>query len=204
MAHRWIWMFPAASIRSTAKKERARGRERALGLQACGVPCQLLDRAQIREIEPAVSDAVTSAIYCPVDAHVTPPSVVWAFAKAARQFGADIHTGAQVSSLIKRGDRVAGVTMRDGDVYADTVVNTAGIGASQLMAEDRGACSGGLFARADVRDRAHSAAAADLHPQHQADTLRNDRHRSHARERHVRNHHHGGRHEGNSRRGPSA
>ena len=117
-----------------SEEAKARGRERAAGLQACGVPCEFLDHAQVKEIEPAVSEAVTGAIYCPVDAHVTPPSVVWAFAKAARRLGADIRTGTQVSSLIERGGRVVGVTTRDGDVLADTVVNTAGLGASQLMA----------------------------------------------------------------------
>jgi sarcosine oxidase subunit beta len=109
-----------------------RGLERARGLQACGVPCELLDYKQIKEIEPAVSEVAVSAIYCPVDAHVTPLCVVWAFAKAARRFGADIRTGVRVNALIKTGDRVTGVRCNDGEIHANTVVMTAGIGTSAL------------------------------------------------------------------------
>ena len=109
-----------------------RGRERAEGLKACGVPCELLDFKQIKEIEPAVSEIAVSAIYCPVDAHVTPLCVVWAFAKAARRLGAEIRTNVRVESLIRRGDRVVGVVSSDGEVFADTVVNTAGLGAAPL------------------------------------------------------------------------
>jgi sarcosine oxidase subunit beta len=96
------------------------------------VPCELIDHKQIREIEPAVSPIAVSAIHCPVDAHVTPLCVVWAFAKAARQLGADIRTGVSVTSLIRRGDRVVGVVSGEGEIFADMVVNTAGIGAPAL------------------------------------------------------------------------
>jgi glycine/D-amino acid oxidase-like deaminating enzyme len=109
-----------------------RGRERVDGLRACGVPCELLDRKQIQEIEPAVSDVAVSAIYCPIDAHVTPLCVVWAFAKAARRGGADIRTNVGVDKLIRRGDRVIGVVSGGREIFADTVVNTAGLGASRL------------------------------------------------------------------------
>lgn len=109
-----------------------RGQERARGLQECGVPCELLDYKQIKEIEPAVSEIAVSAIYCPVDAHVTPLCVVWAFAKAARRLGADIRTNVRVDSLITRGDRVIGVMSSQGEIYADMIVNTAGLGTSRL------------------------------------------------------------------------
>jgi glycine/D-amino acid oxidase-like deaminating enzyme len=110
----------------------ARGRERAAGLRACGVPCELLDGAQIRAIEPAVSDVVRGAIYCPIDGHVTPFCVVWAFAKAARQLGADIRTGVRVHSIIRAGDRAVGVVTDQGPVSADWIVNTAGLGVAAL------------------------------------------------------------------------
>jgi glycine/D-amino acid oxidase-like deaminating enzyme len=115
-----------------SEEDTQRGLERARGLQACGVPCELIDYKQIKEIEPAVSEIAVSANYCPVDAHVTPMCVVWAFAKAARRLGADIRTGASVASLIKRGDRVVGVVSSDGEIFANTVVITAGIGVSAL------------------------------------------------------------------------
>jgi glycine/D-amino acid oxidase-like deaminating enzyme len=108
------------------------GLERVRGLQACGVPCELLDRKQITEVEPALSDLAESAIYCPVDAHVTPPCVVWAFAKHARRLGANLRTGVRALSFIENAGRVIGVRTSEGDVYAGTVVNAAGGGAAAL------------------------------------------------------------------------
>ena len=107
-------------------------RERALGLQACGVPCQLLTRKEVQEIEPAVSDVVAGATYCAVDGHVTPPRVVWALAAAAKRYGAEIRTGVRVEAILKEGNRVVGVQTANGNVSAGWVVNTAGIGATQL------------------------------------------------------------------------
>ena len=52
--------------------------------------------------------------------------------EAARRLGADIRTNVGVEKLIRRGDRVVGVVSRDGEIFADTVVNTAGLGTSRL------------------------------------------------------------------------
>ena len=110
----------------------ARGRERAHGLNECGVPCELLSPEQIRDIEPAVSNIVSGAIYCPVDGHVTPFCVVWALANAARRLGADIRSRVRVLSLIRSGDRIIGVNTDQGPISADWVVNTAGLGVAPL------------------------------------------------------------------------
>jgi sarcosine oxidase subunit beta len=109
-----------------------RGLERARGLQACGVPCEFIDYKQIKDIEPAVSPIAINAIYCPIDAHVTPMGVVWAFAKAARELGADVRTGVRASSLISRGERVVGVLTSKGEMFADTVVCASGAGVPGL------------------------------------------------------------------------
>ena len=111
-----------------------RGLERARGLQECGVPCEFIDYKRIREIEPAVAPIAINAIYCPVDAHVTPMGVVWAFAKAARQMGADIRIGVRAISLISRGERVVGVVSSEGEIFADTVVCASGAGVPALAA----------------------------------------------------------------------
>jgi glycine/D-amino acid oxidase-like deaminating enzyme len=116
------------------EEDSERGLERARGLQACGVRCEFINYQQIKEIEPAVSPVARHAIYCPIDAHVTPMCVVWAFAKAARRLGADIRTNVHASSLINRDARVVGVVTSQGEVLADTVVNTAGEGTPTLAA----------------------------------------------------------------------
>jgi glycine/D-amino acid oxidase-like deaminating enzyme len=116
------------------EEDSARGLERARGLQACGVPVEFIDYKRIKEIEPAVAPIAINAIYCPVDAHVTPMGVVWAFAKAARQMGAEILTYTRALSLISRGERVVGLDTSAGTIFADTVVCTCGSGVPALAA----------------------------------------------------------------------
>lgn len=116
------------------EEDSARGLERARGLQACGVPVEFIEYKQIKEIEPAVAPIAINAIYCPIDAHVTPMGVVWAFTKAARQMGAEFLTNTPATSLISRGTRVVGVKTSAGEIFADNVVCAAGSGIPALTA----------------------------------------------------------------------
>lgn len=109
-------------------------KERVEGLQACGVDCRLLDRKEVQALEPAVSDVVLGATYCPVDGHVTPPSVTCAWAAAALRAGAEIRTRTPVVSLVRRGNRITGVRTATEEISAGWVVNVAGIGAEQIAA----------------------------------------------------------------------
>lgn len=107
-------------------------KDRVEGLRACGVDCRLLDRKEVQDLEPAVSDVVVGATYCPVDGHVTPPSVTWAWAAAARRAGAEIRTGVPVVSIMRKGARVVGVRTANEEIPAGWVVNVAGTGAEAL------------------------------------------------------------------------
>lgn len=107
-------------------------KDRVAGLTACGVDCRLLDRKEVQEIEPAVSDVVEGATYCPVDAHVTPPAVTWAWAAAAKRLGAEIRTGVAVRAILRHGTRVVGVQTDRETIPAGWVVNVAGVGAEAL------------------------------------------------------------------------
>jgi len=103
-------------------------KDRVEGLRACGVDCRLLDRKEVQEVEPAVSDVVVGATYCPVDGHITPPSVTWAWAAAARRAGAEIRIGVPVTGILKSGSRVIGVRTANEEIHAGWVVNVAGDG----------------------------------------------------------------------------
>lgn len=107
-------------------------RARVEGLRACGVDAHLLDRKEVQAVEPAVSDVVLGATYCPVDGHVTPPAVTWAFAAAARRHGAEIRIGAPVRAIVRDGARVVGVDTDEGRIAAGWVANCAGLGAEAL------------------------------------------------------------------------
>ncbi len=112
----------------------ARGRERAAGLAECGVPCQVVMRDELRELEPALSDAVIGATYCPIDGHVTPMTMVCAMAKGARRLGAEIRTRTEVESIVVERGRATGVRLAGEMISADWVVNVAGLGAARLAA----------------------------------------------------------------------
>ena len=114
-----------------ARELRSR-KDRVAGLLACGVDVRLLDRREVQEVEPAVSDLVEGATWCPVDAHVTPPSVTWALAAAAKRHGAEIKIGVPVRAILREGNRVVGVQTDAGRISAGWVVNVAGIGAQAL------------------------------------------------------------------------
>jgi len=107
-------------------------KDRVEGLRACGVDCRLLDRKEVQAVEPAVSDLVVGATYCPVDGHITPPAVTLAWAAAARRAGAEVRTGTPVVSLVRNGERIVGVRTKDEEISAGWVVNVAGVGAEAL------------------------------------------------------------------------
>jgi len=112
----------------------ARGRERAAGLVECGVPCQVVMREDLRELEPALSDAVAGATHCPIDGHVTPMAMVCALAKGARSHGAEIRTSTPVEAILVERGRAVGVRTAVETISAGWVVNTAGLGATGLAA----------------------------------------------------------------------
>ena len=107
-------------------------KDRVEGLRACGVDCRLLDRKEVQEVEPAVSDVVVGATYCPMDGHITPPSVTWAWAAAARRAGAEIRIGVPITGILRKGSRVIGVRSANEEIHAGWVVNVAGVGAQAL------------------------------------------------------------------------
>lgn len=106
--------------------------ERAEGLKACGVDCQVLTAKEVLELEPAINPAVEGATYCPADAHVTPLNAVWAFANAARRHGAEIRTQSPVDAILVSGDCAVGVRSGTETIHAGHVVNTAGADAPGL------------------------------------------------------------------------
>jgi glycine/D-amino acid oxidase-like deaminating enzyme len=116
------------------EKGLARARERAAGLVECGVPCEVVMRDELRTLEPALSDAVIGATYCPVDGHVTPMAMVSALAKGARRHGAEIRTHTPVEAILVERARAVGVRTAKETIAAGWVVNTAGLHAARLAA----------------------------------------------------------------------
>ncbi|WP_038156701.1 anaerobic glycerol-3-phosphate dehydrogenase subunit A [Trabulsiella guamensis] len=97
-----------------------------------GIEAEALTPAQARRIEPAVNPTLTGAVRVP-DGTVDPFRLTAANMLDAREHGATILTGCEVTGLVREGDRVRGVTLWNHNshetltLYAAVVINAAGI-----------------------------------------------------------------------------
>jgi glycine oxidase len=88
-------------------------------------PGHWLDRAELRELEPALSaDAVGAMLI--EHAHLTPPRFVRALGRAATKHGAEIHEGTPAIGFEIHGDEAAAVRTTDEAIAADWIVIAAG------------------------------------------------------------------------------
>ncbi|HVS58073.1 MAG TPA: FAD-binding oxidoreductase, partial [Casimicrobiaceae bacterium] len=72
------------------------------------------------------------ALYNPLEGHVDPAGVTQAYAKAARNLGAEVHRFTRVTRLSQRADGSWDVRTDKGDLHAEHVVNAAGLWAREV------------------------------------------------------------------------
>ena len=105
--------------------------------QKCGVDVKMIDAAEVRKINPYMSDAVIGASWCPTDGHANPLTTTLGFYKCARKLGADFITGAKVSKILVKGGKVCGVEAGDengGQIFeAENVVVAAGFESNAIL-----------------------------------------------------------------------
>lgn len=100
--------------------------------EAAGIHAEIIDPLQARQIEPAVNPQLTGAVRVP-DGTIDPFRLTAANMLDAREHGATILTGHEVTGLIRDGATVRGVnvinhlTGEAHSLYAPVVVNAAGI-----------------------------------------------------------------------------
>lgn len=99
---------------------------RARWQQKSGLVAETLDRREAIAAEPLLSDKVEGAISFPEEAHVNSRGLVMALAAAAGKHGASFATDRPVTSVIRDGDKVAGVRCHGATVSTRTVVLAAG------------------------------------------------------------------------------
>jgi glycine oxidase len=106
------------------------GRRRARVLEAWD--CGWLEPEQARKHEPALATGtgtgagIGGAIWSPREAHVEPGLMTRALAAAAARRGARLELGSEVTGLLREGDRVVGVSLRDRTLAAAEVVLCGG------------------------------------------------------------------------------
>ncbi|KJM59785.1 anaerobic glycerol-3-phosphate dehydrogenase subunit A, partial [Pluralibacter gergoviae] len=100
--------------------------------RAAGIDARQLTPEQALQMEPSVNPALIGAVKVP-DGTVDPFRLTAANMLDARERGAVVRTGCEVTSLIRQGDRIAGVMIYDKThgvreaLHAPVVVNAGGI-----------------------------------------------------------------------------
>ena len=72
------------------------------------------------------------ALYNPLEGHVDPAGVTQAYAKAARNLGAEVYRFTRVTDLVARADGTWDVITDKGNLHAEHVVNAGGLWAREI------------------------------------------------------------------------
>jgi sarcosine oxidase subunit beta len=105
-------------------------RQQAMGFR----DVRLLDRREVHDLTPALSQHIVAGSYSPVDGQADPARTTRAFADAARRYGARYLPHTTVVHLLSEGQRVHGVETERGPLYAAQLVLAAGAWSDDLAA----------------------------------------------------------------------
>src|SRR5438552_11530182 len=125
------------SLRFASSKEQLmelqRGVSRARGI---GLDVELVSADEAARLMPVITrDSLHGAVWVPEDGHLDPHTATHALAKAARELGVRIRTGALVTGVeLSPRREVTAVVTDQGRVETEVVVNAAGIWAPQVAA----------------------------------------------------------------------
>lgn len=127
-------LAPVGFLQVVAPDHEERLRANVADQQAIGIDTRVVDRAELREIEPFLhTDDVTFAAFEPGSGYADPNATLQGFAEAARRLGVRIVEETPVLAVRRDGDRVSGVKTAAGVIAADTVVIAAGSWADRLL-----------------------------------------------------------------------
>lgn len=148
-------------ILATSSDEAASFRAQAAMQRSLGVPVEVLEPGETKALVPQIEVGdVIVATWCPTDGYADPYGVAQGYASAARQNGAVVLEGVEVTGVRVAGGRVAGVETADGPVDAPVVVDAAGPWAAQI-----GAMAGLVLPIAPYRRQAYVTRPFDGLPQ---------------------------------------
>lgn len=98
-----------------------------------------LDRTELREVEPAVSESAQGALEFLCDHQVNPFRLTDAYLEGARQNGVALFFDTDAIDVLHVGERVVGVrTAQRGDFYGQILINAGGAWAAQLSQQATG------------------------------------------------------------------
>ncbi|NKB75883.1 MAG: FAD-dependent oxidoreductase [Gammaproteobacteria bacterium] len=98
-----------------------------------GLDTHLVTPEEIKVLSPITNtEGIIGALYDPLDGHLDPSGTTHAYARAARKQGAEIILRNRVLELIPQTDGSWEVVTEQGNMYAEHVVNAAGLWAREV------------------------------------------------------------------------
>ncbi len=100
-----------------------------------GLDVKMIDGAEVRRINPYLSEEVTCASWCPTDGHANPLTTTLGYYKAARKLGVRFISGEKAVGLKKVKGKLRKVLCESGNIYeGETVVLAAGYESREIAA----------------------------------------------------------------------
>jgi glycine/D-amino acid oxidase-like deaminating enzyme len=108
--------------------------ERSVALQnSLGVPSRMVSLEEAAQLSPLAGlDGVLAATFSPLDGHAAPEAVTLGYAAGARDHGATVATGCEVTGIEVADGEVRGVVTSLGAVSTGTVICCAGAWSRQV------------------------------------------------------------------------
>ncbi len=100
-----------------------------------GIETELLDAQEVRKLEPAVSEKIVGAAFCPGEGKMDPLCTTPALVRAALATGAKMMTETRVSSIERRGQAFSVITDK-GEIRCRNIINAAGCWSKGIAAMD--------------------------------------------------------------------
>ncbi len=103
--------------------------------KSLGIPVKIISKKDITEIVPILDTKGMKAIaatFCPTDGHANPLKTTFAYANAARKYGANIFTHTSVIDIKTKNKQISEVITDKERIKTDFVVNAAGINSKEI------------------------------------------------------------------------
>ena len=98
-----------------------------------GLDQEFISLEEVAEMHPLIDPSkYLGALYDPIDGHIDPSGVTYAYAKSARHYGASYHRNTPVLETNQRPDGTWDVVTPEGTINAEMVVNAAGLWAREV------------------------------------------------------------------------
>lgn len=101
--------------------------------KAYGLDLRMINKEEVKEICPYISEDVIGASYCPTDGHGNPMKTTLAYYKKARELGVEFITGEEVESLIIKKGKISAVKTKDNIYECEKVLVAAGYDSRSII-----------------------------------------------------------------------